>query len=73
MRILELKEYAKDNGFDSLKFKFTNLLGQVKKGHWIDAYYGFFWVEGMEENTMMTVSQWREQLADDAIEFEVDE
>ena len=31
MRILELQQYAQDNGFDSLKFKFTNLLGQEKK------------------------------------------
>lgn len=73
MRILELQEYAKDNGFDSLKFKFTNLLGQEKKGHWKEAYFGFFWIEGMEENTFMTVRQWRQQIGDDLIEFEIDE
>jgi hypothetical protein len=73
MRILELQEYAKDNGFDSLKFKFTNLLGQEKKGQWKDAYFGFFWIEGMDENTFMTVSQWRQQVGDEMIEFEIDE
>ena len=73
MRILELQEYAKDNGFDSLKFKFTNLFGQEKKGHWIDAYFGFFWIEGMDENTFMTVSQWRQQVGDELIEFELDD
>lgn len=73
MRILELQEYAKDNGFDSLKFKFTNLFGQEKKGHWQDAHFGFFWIEGMDENTFMTVSQWRQQVGDELIEFELDD
>lgn len=73
MRILELQEYAKDNGFDSLKFKFTNILGQEKKGHWVDAYFGFFWIEGMDKNTFMTVSQLRQQVGDELIEFEIDE
>lgn len=73
MRILELQEYAKDNRFDSLKFKFTNILGQEKKGHWVDAYFGFFWIEGMDKNTFMTVSQWRQQVGDELIEFEIDE
>lgn len=73
MSILQLQEYAKDNGFDSLKFKFKNLLGQEKKGHWIDAYFGFFWIESMDENTFMSVSKWRKLVGDELIEFEIDE
>ena len=46
MRIDELCEYAKDNGFDSLEFEFTNLLGETKKCKWLDAYFGMFQIEG---------------------------
>ena len=70
MRILELQEYAKEKGFNSLKFKFTNLSGHVVEGKWLDAHYGFFRIDGMEDNQMVTVAQWRRLLGDSAIEFE---
>ena len=31
---------------DSTKFQFTNLLGEVKTGQWLDAYFGFFTIGG---------------------------
>ena len=71
MRILELQEYAKDKGFDSLKFKFTNFNGEVKEGKWVDAYFGFFRIEGMADNEMITDNQWRQMVGDAAIEFEL--
>lgn len=70
MRILELQEYAKEKGFDSLKFKFTNLSGDVVEGKWLNAYYGFFRIDGMEDNQMTTVAQWRKVLGDTTFEFE---
>jgi hypothetical protein len=70
MRILELQEYAKDNGFDSVKFKYTDLLGTERTGKWIDAYFGFFTVEGMPDNELVSVSSWR-KIAGDQIEFEI--
>ena len=73
MTILELQEYAKDNGlFDSLKFKFKDILGREKKGHWIDAYFGLFWIEGMPENKFISVGQWRNQIGDGVFDFEVE-
>ena len=70
MRILELQEYAKEHGINSLKFDFINFNGDLKKGRWIDAYYGLFWVEGISENEMITVTQWRMEVGD-SIEFNV--
>lgn len=69
MRILELQEYAKKHGFDSTEFEFVNLKGETKKGKWIDAYFGFFRIDGMPENKMMTTSQWRDLLGDQIFEF----
>ena len=70
MRILELQKYAEDHGFDSLRFKFINMLGEEKKGQWIDAYFGLFKLDSMKEGTMMTVDQWRKTAGDELIEFE---
>lgn len=68
MKIDELCEYAKDNGFDSLEFEFTNYSGQVKKGKWLDAYFGLFLLEGAEG--FITTKQWKE-LTGDIFEFRV--
>lgn len=73
MRILELQKYAQENGFDSLEFKFTNILGKELNGRWIDAYFGLFWIEGMDENTFMTVNQFRQEVGDELIKFYVEE
>lgn len=69
MRILELQEYAKEHGYSSLEFTMTSPISTLKKGKWLDAYYGFFWIEGMKENEMMTVSQLREEFGDELFEF----
>lgn len=68
MKIDELCAYAQKNGFDSVKFKFTNLLGEEKKCYWLDAYLGFFAIEGNEG--FITVNQWKE-VTKDIFEFEI--
>jgi len=68
MKIDELCEYAKQNGFDSLKFKFTNLLGVEVRGQWTDAWYGFFVLN--DEDSFVTVEQWK-QITGDIFEFTV--
>ena len=70
MRIDELCEYAKDHGFDNLRFKFTNLKGDVKHCMWLDAYLGLFRIDG--NDGFITVKQWKE-LAGDAFDFEIDD
>lgn len=71
MRILELQEYAKKHGFDSVEFKFTNLSGEEVKGKWLDAYFGLFTLTGAPENEFISVNSWRNQLGDEAFEFEI--
>jgi len=71
MRILELQELAKEKGFDSLKFKFKTLFGEEKQGQWIDAYFGFFRIDGMKESTIFIVNRWRKEFGDEMFEFEV--
>lgn len=66
MRILELQDYAKKKGVT--KFTFTNLLGDVKSGEWIDPYFGLFKLDDQQEG-MIHVNQWRD-IAGDTIEFE---
>lgn len=68
MKIDELCEFAKDKGFDNLEFEFTNLLGEVKKCKWLDAYFGMFIIEG--NNGFLTVKQWKETVGD-VFEFHV--
>ncbi len=68
MRIDELCAYAQNNGYDKLKFRFTNLRGEVINCQWLDAYMGLFRVEGDEG--FITVGQWKE-LTGDCFEFEV--
>lgn len=40
MRIWDLQEYAKDNGYDSGRFICVNEKGTFEM-KWLDAYYGF--------------------------------
>jgi hypothetical protein len=68
MRIDELQSYAEQNGFDSVKFKFTNLKGEDKTCKWLDAYMGIFKIDG--NNGFMTVKQWKE-FTGDIFEFEI--
>ena len=66
MKIDELCEYAKYNGFDSLEFEFTNIQGVIKKCKWLDAYFGFFLIEG--NDGFITTKQWKE-ITGDVFEF----
>ncbi len=70
MSILELQEYAKENGFDSCEFEFVNFIGKQVKGKWLDAYFGLFRIDGMDEKTFISVNQWRE-LFGDTVNFHV--
>jgi hypothetical protein len=62
MKILELQEYAKKHGFDSVEFEFTNFLNVVVKGKWLDAYFGLFTLNGAEG--FISVKQWQETTGD---------
>lgn len=62
MNLYELEEYAKKNGFNTVRFEFTNLLGEVKRARWMDAYYGFFQLDDSEN--FFTVSQFAKYGAD---------
>lgn len=56
MTIHEMQKYAENNGFDTLKFKITfSYSGKEINCQWLDAYFGFFKVEGQEG--FMTVAQ----------------
>ena len=68
MKIDELQSYAEKNGFDSVKFKFTNLQGEEKRCEWLDAYFGLFKFEGGEG--FISISQWKE-LTGDCFDFEI--
>jgi hypothetical protein len=68
MRIDELEEYAKEHGFDSLEFEFTNLKGEVKKCKWLDAYMGLFVIEG--SGGFIKTSDWK-QYTGDVFEFRI--
>ena len=68
MKIDELCEYAKQNGFDNLKFEFINLSGETKQCQWLDAYFGFFKIEG--NDGFITVNQWKE-ITGDVFEFTI--
>ena len=70
MRISELEKYAQENGFDSIRFQFTNFQGRLVSGKWIDAWFGFFRLDGMPEDQFITTKQFLELLGD-SIEFEI--
>jgi len=68
MKIDELRAYAEENGFDDLEFEFTNLLGEVKKCKWLDAYLVFFKIDG--GTGFITVDQWK-KITGDVFEFKL--
>lgn len=69
MNIYELQEYAEDNGFDNLKFSFTNpLTGKTVDCQWLDAYMGLFKIEGTEG--FLTVKQLKDTLGN-SLEFTI--
>ena len=55
MNLYQCQEYAKDNGFDSLEFLAAFPSGP-KKCKWLDAYFGFFKIDGVGEG-FVTVRQ----------------
>jgi hypothetical protein len=68
MKIDELQKYAKENGFDSVKFKFTNTKGKTVEGHWLDAFFGLFRLN--DNDGFIRVETWKEY-TNDIFEFEV--
>jgi len=48
MTLLQCQEFAEDNGFDSVRFEFINLKGELIKAKWLDAYFGLFVVDGSD-------------------------
>lgn len=66
MKIDELCAYAEEHGFDSLEFEFTNLLGEVIKCKWLDAYLGIFKIAG--NDGFITTQQWK-NITGDVFEF----
>lgn len=53
MNLYQCEAYAKDHGFDSVKFVALFPAGP-KKCQWLDAYFGMFKIEGMEDGFVMT-------------------
>lgn len=53
MNLYQCEAYAQKNGFDTVMFEADFPVG-TKKCKWIDAYFGFFEVEGLGEGFVMT-------------------
>jgi hypothetical protein len=58
---LRFQNYAKNHGFDSLKFTALFPAG-AKQCKWLDAYFGFFQIDGIEG--ALTVQQMEESYPD---------
>lgn len=69
MRALELQEFAKKNGFDSVKFKFTTRMGDKFTGKFIDAYFGIVGIPKIKGG-FVVISQLRQILGEEQ-EYEV--
>jgi len=68
MKIDELRSYAESNGFDSLRFKFTNLNGTEIECKWLDAYFGLFQIG--DNKGFIRVDDWK-RITGDLFEFEI--
>ena len=53
MNLYQCEKYAKDNGFDSLEF-IAHFPAGAKKCKWLDAYFGFFTIEGVGDGFVTT-------------------
>lgn len=53
MNLYQCEAYAKKNGFDSVEFEADFPAGTMKC-KWIDAYFGFFQVEGLGDGFVTT-------------------
>lgn len=61
MNLYQCEAYAKKNGFDTVKFE-TDFPAGTRQCKWLDAYFGFFEVDGMEG--FVTTSQIDEMFPD---------
>ena len=53
MNLYQCEKYAKDNGFDSVKFVAKFPTGD-RTCQWLDAYFGFFKIEGVGDGFVTT-------------------
>ena len=56
MQLRKLQKYAQNHGFNTLKFKIISPNGNELNCQWLDAYFGFFTIEGQEG--FLTVEQY---------------
>jgi len=61
MNILQCQEMAKDVGFDSTTFDLCGPKGRLK-AKWVEAYFGFFELEGREGVLMATQFQYSQDI-----------
>jgi L-alanine-DL-glutamate epimerase-like enolase superfamily enzyme len=53
MNIYEIEEYAKEKGYDSVKFSIMTVLGKVFIGEFIDAYFGMIRIPELGDDIIM--------------------
>ena len=53
MNIYQCQKYAEKNGFDSVEF-IANFPSGPKECKWLDAYFGFFKVDGLDDGFVTT-------------------
>ncbi|WP_090739387.1 hypothetical protein [Paenibacillus sp. Mc5Re-14] len=70
MNIYEIQEYAKDHGFDSLKFAMTNRNGATFYGHFLDAYFGMIMIPEIGDG-FIVISHLIQEYGFDEFEFTV--
>lgn len=59
LSIDECENYAKDHGFNSVKFMlFCN--GRIIMCTWLDAYFGLFQIDSEQDNTFISTRQLKE-------------
>ena len=54
MNLYQCQKYAEKNGFDSMKFNAHFPTG-IRKCQWLDAYFGLFTIEGVTDNSFISV------------------
>ena len=53
MNLYQCEKHAQENGFDSLEF-IAHFPAGTKKCKWLDAYFGFFTIEGFGDGFVTT-------------------
>jgi len=54
VNIMQCQKLAQDIGFDSMTFDLVGPKGR-KKCKWVDAYFGFFQIEGQEDDKVIMI------------------